>query len=175
MLIWVYVSGYDDNGPTCSEAIDNGDNNDDDIADADTYEELFRIQDPPVTWPIFGLTPQAGLLQSPPNSSSELPDAPPDHPDHVGVLAAGGSETSAAFIIDPFPSGDAGAPISGPDTLPSHVDSTQQSQESASDSVWAPFRSHCDWEVARWAKMRAPTSSAVDELLVIPEVSILAI
>lgn len=164
LLIWAYVSGYDDSGPTCSEATDDDNNNDDDdVADANTYEALLRFQDPPV----FGPT-QACLPQSPVNFSSELPGAPPDHLDSGGVLA--GCETTG-FIIEPFSSGNPGAPITGPDTLPGHVDLTQQSQESASDSVWAPFRSQCDWEVARWAKMRAPTSSAVDELFAIPEVS----
>ncbi|KAH9058056.1 hypothetical protein EDB87DRAFT_1675459 [Lactarius vividus] len=38
------------------------------------------------------------------------------------------------------------------------------------DSVWTPFQSQRDWEVARWAKMRGPSSSAVTELLAIPEV-----
>ncbi|KAI9429943.1 hypothetical protein BJY52DRAFT_1093078, partial [Lactarius psammicola] len=28
-----------------------------------------------------------------------------------------------------------------------------------------PFRSQCDWEIARWAKMRGPTSSAVVDRL----------
>ncbi|KAN0103742.1 hypothetical protein V8E52_011679, partial [Russula decolorans] len=37
-------------------------------------------------------------------------------------------------------------------------------------SIWAPFCSQCDWEVAQWAKMRAPTSSAMADLLAIPEV-----
>ncbi|KAI9442877.1 hypothetical protein BJY52DRAFT_1206753 [Lactarius psammicola] len=38
------------------------------------------------------------------------------------------------------------------------------------DLIWAPFRSQCDWEIAHWAKMRGPTSTAVMELLAIPEV-----
>ncbi|KAI9434436.1 hypothetical protein H4582DRAFT_2060170 [Lactarius indigo] len=38
------------------------------------------------------------------------------------------------------------------------------------DTAWAPFRSQCDWEVVCWAKMCGPSSSAVTELLAIPEV-----
>ncbi|KAJ4471753.1 hypothetical protein C8J55DRAFT_375236, partial [Lentinula edodes] len=30
---------------------------------------------------------------------------------------------------------------------------------------WAPFQSRIDWEVARWAKMRGPSSTAFSELL----------
>ncbi|KAF8264339.1 hypothetical protein EI94DRAFT_1805975 [Lactarius quietus] len=37
-------------------------------------------------------------------------------------------------------------------------------------SIWSPFRSQCDWELTHWAKMRGPTSSAMEELLAIPEV-----
>ncbi|KAI9448874.1 hypothetical protein BJY52DRAFT_1206479 [Lactarius psammicola] len=43
------------------------------------------------------------------------------------------------------------------------------SQAAFGASVWAPFRSQCDWEVAHWAKMCGPTSSAVTELLAISE------
>ena len=76
-------------------------------------------------------------------------------------------ESGITVIIDHFPFGSAGAPITGPHgdaTLngPGHVDPR--------DSIWAPFRSQCDWEIAHWAKMSGPTSSAVTELLAIPEV-----
>lgn len=36
---------------------------------------------------------------------------------------------------------------------------------------WAPFTSQVDWEVARWAKLRGPGSTAFTELLAIPSVS----
>jgi hypothetical protein len=32
-------------------------------------------------------------------------------------------------------------------------------------NIWAPFTSKIDWEVARWAKLRGPGSTAVSELL----------
>jgi hypothetical protein len=38
-------------------------------------------------------------------------------------------------------------------------------------SVWAPFWTQCDWEVARWAKSCGITLSAVMNLLAIPEVN----
>ncbi|KAF8271908.1 hypothetical protein EI94DRAFT_1567196, partial [Lactarius quietus] len=37
-------------------------------------------------------------------------------------------------------------------------------------SVWAPFQSQCDWELAYWAKTRGPTASAITDLLAIPGV-----
>ncbi|KAI0040188.1 hypothetical protein FA95DRAFT_1585098 [Auriscalpium vulgare] len=38
------------------------------------------------------------------------------------------------------------------------------------DNSWTPFRSKLEWEIARWAKMRGPTSTAFTELLQIDEV-----
>ena len=38
-------------------------------------------------------------------------------------------------------------------------------------NIWAPFRSKMDWELARWAKLRGPGSTAVSELLGIDGVS----
>jgi hypothetical protein len=39
-------------------------------------------------------------------------------------------------------------------------------------NIWAPFTSKIDWEVARWAKLRGPGSTAVSELLNIEGVCI---
>jgi hypothetical protein len=38
-------------------------------------------------------------------------------------------------------------------------------------NTWFPFSSKLDWEVARWAKLRGPTSTAFSELLAIDGVS----
>ena len=71
------------------------------------------------------------------------------------------------FIIDRFPIASTGTPIAGPhDTSAMNEASLVDPEE----SVWAPFRSQCDWEFAHWAKMRGLTSSAVTDLLTIPEV-----
>lgn len=32
-------------------------------------------------------------------------------------------------------------------------------------NCWAPFTSQLDWEMARWAKLRGPGSTALSELL----------
>jgi hypothetical protein len=39
------------------------------------------------------------------------------------------------------------------------------------DNSWAPFTLWIDWEVAQWAKLCGPGSTAFSELLAIPEVS----
>ncbi|KAI9447414.1 hypothetical protein H4582DRAFT_1803182 [Lactarius indigo] len=44
-------------------------------------------------------------------------------------------------------------------------------EDALNTSVWAPFHSQCDWEIALWAKTCGLTSSALTGLLQIPEVS----
>ncbi|KAN0131568.1 hypothetical protein V8E53_010676 [Lactarius tabidus] len=78
-----------------------------------------------------------------------------------------GSDTSHQVIVEHFPYGRPGTPIIGTDE---GVSIYHTSREVFGSSVWAPFHSQCDWEIARWAKMRGPTSSAMEELLAIPEV-----
>ncbi|KAF8824578.1 hypothetical protein HHX47_DHR8000471 [Lentinula edodes] len=67
--------------------------------------------------------------------------------------------------------GQTGAPL--PDSNPTHTFHNSshgflhcQSQISGiNHNPWAPFQSRTDWEVARWAKMRGPSSTAFSELL----------
>jgi len=70
-------------------------------------------------------------------------------------------------IIDRFPNGSTGAPISGA-CGGSSIEDT--SSEGLQGSIWAPFSSQCDWEIACWAKMCGLSSSAFSELLAIPKV-----
>jgi len=79
------------------------------------------------------------------------------------------SEPVSNLTITRFPFGHPGAPI--PDADQGSESATYQSSQAALDSsVWAPFCSNLDWEIARWAKTRGPTSSALTELLAIPGV-----
>ncbi|KAI9459935.1 hypothetical protein BJY52DRAFT_1204009 [Lactarius psammicola] len=71
-------------------------------------------------------------------------------------------------LVEPSVKTSPGAPIPGA-LQGLHV--YQSSQEAFGPSIWAPFRSRGDWEIACWAKMRGPTSSAVADLLAIPEVA----
>ena len=155
LLIWAYVSDYDDSSP--GSPMDS-DNDDDDIADANTYEVLLHGENLPIsilTHPFLHVPPQ-----------TEFQDVPPDLPDHSVAAIAAGHETPA-LVVDPFSSGAAGALITDPDSVLKHADSTQESH-----NIWAPFHSQCDWEIAHWVKMRGPASSAVDELFAIPRVCI---
>jgi hypothetical protein len=75
--------------------------------------------------------------------------------------------TASAIIVNRFPFSHPGAPIIGP-----HQTSASNGSSSmvTGDSLWSPFFSQLDWEVARWAKTCGTTSSAVVDLLAIPGV-----
>ncbi|KAF8257398.1 hypothetical protein EI94DRAFT_1774481 [Lactarius quietus] len=75
------------------------------------------------------------------------------------------TETSSNLIVEQFPYGQLGAPVAH---LAQGTTLYESTQDSFGDSVWAPFRLQCDWELAHLAKMHGPTSSAVTDLLAIP-------
>ena len=92
-----------------------------------------------------------------------MPDVPGQPPND---MEAGSTAALPTVVIDHFSSVSAGAPILGM----TRGNSIYESQQDAGDSIWSPFTSECDWLLACWAKTRGPTSSAVTELLAIPEV-----
>ena len=135
-------------------------NSNEDLADrldADALDVLQRDFHPPPT------TSSRPELDS---SDSALSSAPP--PESVTVRPDASHSTGSDVVIDHFPFGQPGAPVPGMQRGPSIYETTR---DSLGDSLWAPFKSQCDWEFACWAKMRGPTSTAVTELLAIPEVS----
>ena len=103
--------------------------------------------------------------------------APPDQPHAAGSQSSDpgpplpihverGNSDPPSLIVDSFPCSSAGAPILSAGQG-RHI--YESSQDVFGSSIWAPFRSQRDWEIARWAKMRGPTSSALSELLAIPK------
>ena len=95
-----------------------------------------------------------------------MPEATEDPEQQTNQTEAGILETASAVVIDQFPMRSAGAPIPGT----SRGVSVYSRQEGPTNSVWAPFASECDWEIAHWAKMRGPTSLAMGDLLDKPKV-----
>ncbi|KAI0353815.1 hypothetical protein OH77DRAFT_1406272 [Trametes cingulata] len=71
---------------------------------------------------------------------------------------------STRTYVVPFSSPLAGAPTSRQRER-SAYEQFQRHIDVASTNPYAPFTSRIDWEVARWAKMRGPGSTAVSELL----------
>ena len=74
-------------------------------------------------------------------------------------------DTPPTVFIKTFPFGHPGAPIE-----PRHLSTMSGSGVTPEDSIWAPFCSQRDWEIARWAKIYRLTSTAFSALLAIPEV-----
>ncbi|CDO71997.1 hypothetical protein BN946_scf184943.g32 [Trametes cinnabarina] len=71
------------------------------------------------------------------------------------------------FVV-PFPGNCAGASVGGHRER-SAYENYQAHIDAVNTNPYAPFVSRIDWEVARWAKMRGPGSTAVSELLQIEE------
>jgi hypothetical protein len=126
-----------------------------DLADADALEDLL---DSPNLSAREQLTVDETVDHIPQPNQTEVPE---DQADTVD------SELASAIVIERFPFGMPGAPIPGRAKEPPAYDS--QATLTA-DSPWAPFQSQLDWDVARWVKLRGPTSTAVSELLAIPGV-----
>jgi hypothetical protein len=72
-------------------------------------------------------------------------------------------------VIEKYPDKHAGAPISNK-KLASKNESYAKMLNNK-HNPWAPFSSQIDWEVARWAKLRGPGSTALSDLLKIDGVS----
>jgi hypothetical protein len=135
---------------------DNPDTEAADTEDADILEILREFDRSAPTIPEEAASGES-LVSTPPLEGSMDPDIQPDpeNPD---------SRPLVPMVIDSFPHGSPGAPIS----QGTFMDDTDR--EASSSFIWAPFSSQCDWEVAHWAEMRGPTSSAMADLLAIPEV-----
>lgn len=69
--------------------------------------------------------------------------------------------------------GRAGLPVTQNQTILTQVsdDLKYGSTLGKSDNIYAPFSSHIEWEIACWAKLRGPSSTAFSELMMIEGVS----
>ena len=83
--------------------------------------------------------------------------------DHIVALSLQ-PQIEEQYEVVKFPGKHAGAPIASFNTASQPNYNTYQRQLS-SDDRYAPFVSQFDWEIARWAKLRGPSSSALTELL----------
>ncbi|KAJ7750298.1 hypothetical protein B0H16DRAFT_1843487 [Mycena metata] len=75
--------------------------------------------------------------------------------------AAGEEQVRQRPIIVEFTDGDAGAPLRRGE--PGYE--SYKAKLGDPDNVWAPFTSKLEWELAQWAKLRGPGSTAFTDLL----------
>ena len=132
-----------------------------DAANADLFEEMANnLPSSTNPEPVEPAEAQIPAPITPPHADPELPASGPAPTDPDANIL----DTSCQVIVNHFPFGQPGAPITGAGCGASIYDSSCAVFRS---SVWAPFCSQCDWEIAHWVKMRGPTSSAMEELLAI--------
>jgi hypothetical protein len=167
-LDWDYAN-YDptnDNEATDSDpgvppapGIDESDNNDE--SDLDDIFEDFDI----------GWEPAPEMQDD--NIESEddhttADERPPPSFEHSAVHDALQNPGHVEHFNDTYPHAQAGVLIGAEEHM-----NTKYEDSLGDERIWAPFTSKIDWEVACWAKLRGPSSTAVSELLAIEGVSTL--
>ncbi|THV04071.1 hypothetical protein K435DRAFT_650090 [Dendrothele bispora CBS 962.96] len=113
-------------------------------------EHLSRSPSPTLTLPSNSLNDPIVL---------PLSQAPPSQPDSL-------QEPHVKFYPDPR----AGAPLN-PQTEFLDDRRCYEKEIGRTTNIWAPFTSEIDWNLARWAKLRGPSSTALNELLAIKGVA----
>ena len=76
---------------------------------------------------------------------------------------------------DKFPLSNAGVPITSSHSGDSPSNLYNSNTTGSDSNPYAPFADHMNWEIAHWAKLRGPGSTAVSELLSIDQVSIYSV
>ena len=152
----------DDASNSTNEDLNNttdGDNAPDttDTMDANAFEIMTHAQ----TSRILNLD----LTISNPEQILSVESDPPPENLHDPVEPSG-PDVCTQVVIEHFPHGNPGAPINSVQGSSIY----EQSWEAFHKSVWALFQTKCNWDVAYWAKMDGPSSSALTWLLAIPNV-----
>lgn len=155
--VGVYASSDHTNQLTLHS--DNGDTN----GQSDRHEEFQMDVDPnegAPEDPTRGELPRHAQHDRALDPTDAIPEEP-SAPTHGG--APHDTQQDGAPFIERFPTGAAGVPISnmGQDVPGFQVLCDNLGPE----NIWHPFQSQRDWDFARWAKNRGPSSTAVTELL----------
>jgi hypothetical protein len=113
-------------------------------------EEPTRSEAPRHAQRDRALDPNNGIPEEP--SVPTHGEEPPHH-----------AQRDRAPFVERFPTGAAGVPISN---MGQDVPGFQVLRDNLGpENIWHPFQSQRDWDFARWAKNRGPSSTAVTELL----------
>jgi hypothetical protein len=138
-----------------------------DINEDSDLEELFEDLD--IGWELPVADPGS---MDPDASDSEDPDdvqLPPDPSSRSTAHDALRQPPHIQHFNDIYLRARAGTCIG---SVPNRNDS-YQSRLRDDKNLWAPFSSQIDWEIARWAKLRGPSSTAFSDLLAIEGVGAL--
>lgn len=141
------------------------DEHSDDESDADVTDGVEK------QWEPERQAPRVSPTRSPSVHSTDMDvDNPPAHVNDSEDKApepAGQEHLRQANVhVVRFP-GQAGAPITDANSASNGYEKYSETVEGSNTNQWAPFTSRVDWEVARWAKLRGPGSTAFSELLAI--------
>ncbi|KAI0716908.1 hypothetical protein C8Q76DRAFT_795145 [Earliella scabrosa] len=140
--------------------LDDGfDSGEEDTQEADHFEEELGWEPPP---PPHASGPTAGLAEDIDGITSH------DNEQQRAAQRRTHDHLRARTHVVRFPGVHAGAPINK-QPMSSEYERYQDVIDSDGVNPYAPFRSRMDWEIARWAKMRGPGSTALTELLEIEE------
>jgi hypothetical protein len=112
--------------------------------------------------------------EPPPQVYTSEMDFEDEPEDDIGLSQEARLAAEDAFrkhpVIEKYPDSRAGAPVSH-DRVASKNESYAKSINNE-HNPWAPFASQIDWEIAQWAKLRGPGSTAMSDLLKIDGVNI---
>ena len=75
-------------------------------------------------------------------------------------------------FVDVYPETRPGAPIPDAAADPGPYERMRHHLDAQGVNIWAPFKSKLDWCMAYWAKTRGPSSTALDELFAMEDVSL---
>ena len=152
-----------------NSADDPANNPADDIPDGDDVSDITNITDADV-FEIISQTNRYLELHPTMPDAGQFPSAEPELPLENPPNPLGPSNPDARphipVVVEPFPHGNPGAPIDSRQGSSIY----ESTQGVLGGSVWAPFQSECDWRFAHWAKIHGPSSSALADLLAIPNV-----
>ena len=134
-----------------------------DVMDADTFEELQQYSDKHSRATI----PDQGRIDG--LNTAAIPDQGEIDIDkqilvQSNQIEADDPDTTSTVVIDHFPFGSPGASIPG---MPCGTSTHESGRDTSMESMWAPFRSQKDWEIAHWVKMCSSSSSDVDSLMAV--------
>jgi hypothetical protein len=126
--------------------------------DANVFETITQVR-------AGGFLDSDSVVPSREQSLSAESESPPESPPNP-VEQPSSPDARSQVVIEHYRCGKPGAPINGMQSSSEN----ESSQEAHGGSVWVPFRSECDWNLAHWAKMNGPSATALTGLLAIPNV-----